>query len=776
MRHWILLLLILFFFCLASAVHTLPSLPASYGAHPWALGLGGGLAAEIGFLDHENFAESLFFAARWKSVAAALAREDDVHHWQFSFGLPGGSSFLGGAALNLFAGDGYTDTTATLGLGYGFSRHFLTELQIRDIVLSRDAGGRVMPQYDLAFYLGAQDALFTLEGFFSLAARGGEYNLGAKLFFRPASGLEFSASLGYAQSELCLGAGIGVALGNIFERAGFSHNKNKNTVSASVVLGDHDHGDLLARENTLLEVVVNASISGQAREGNLLFGQKDSPGFAARLFALYRAAHEPSLKLVVVRLSENSLGYARSEELMEALLALRREGKKIIAVIEKGGLRNLLIASAANEMYMDPNVQLEIAGPAMTVAFYKGFFDKLGIDAEFFARDVYKTAPQSYTEPEMTPAHRESAIHILDRIRDRVFVLIAANRGLTPERVASWCAKGLMTPEEALREGVVTHLGSYAGLGRTLARLSLAPQSLGSFLDLPQGFTANDAIAVVTIEGTIVNGKSRNFSIPFLGKSAGADTIIAALREALLEKRVRGIIIRVESGGGDILASARIREAIISAAKRKPLVISMGDLAASGGFWLACGDAGTRLQIFAGSLSLTGSIGVFAGKVSTEKLRAHLGIASERLGDPNANLYADEKGFTPEQRALINKMLDYWYAQFVDLVAEGRRMPRDKVLKSAGGRVWTGEDAGEFGLVDRNAGLLGAYAALLYGLRGDPLRCDLVEYPKERFDLANLIPTGLGTIMASFSDPDDWPGILGSGRALALLPWNPVFD
>jgi protease-4 len=738
----------------------------------------------LGFLDYENLSRSLFVAARWKPLAVSLAREDDVLHWQFSLGggLPSPTSsfpnVFSGVTLSLFSGEGYTDVAATLGIGYGVTHHFLVEVALRDLVLSRNAGGSTKTFYDIAFYLGAPDALFTLEGIYSIPLHNGEHSgLGAKLFFRPTSGLEISLGMQWEKHEWGFGAGVGLGFGGVlFGRVGYAHSNGRHVLGASFVAGDPGHGDILASDDTFLEVVVGDSISEQAKEGNILFGAKDTPGFASRLFALYRACHEKSLKLVVVRLRDNALGYARSEELMEALLVLRRYGKGIVAVLEKGGLRNLLIASAANEIYIDPYIQMEIAGPAMTASFYKGFLDKLGIEAELFARDAYKTAPQSYTEQKMTPEHRESANRILLRVRERVFARIAENRAFTAEQVAAWCAKGLMTPAEALREGVVTHIGSYASLGKLLQRYSLVPQTLESFLTLPQGFVPNNAIAVITIEGTIVNGTSSGFSLPFFGKSAGADTIIAALHEALRDKYIRGIIIRVESGGGDVLASARMREAITHAAKRKPLVISMGDVAASGGFWLACGDEETKLDIYAGAMSLTGSIGVFAGKVSTEKLRAKLGIESERLGDPNAHMFSDDKGFTPEQRAMINKMLDYWYDQFVDLVAAGRHMARDEVLKSAGGRVWAGDDARTFGLVDHNEGLMGAYLALVQRMHGNPMKYTLIEYPKARFGLANLVTGGLEASLTALSDPEAWPGILVHGNSLALLPFTPEFD
>ena len=788
-------LLLLFAFVFPGAGHAIPTLPSMFGDHPWALGLGGGMSAELGFSDAGNFSDSLFLAARWRSLAAGLAREGDVFHWNLALGGRAKNSslqgFFGGAALNLFSGEGYTDLTATLGMSYAFSRHLLLEYRIRDIVLSREAGGRIMPQYGMSLYIGAEEAPLTLQGFFSFPASVDNYAFGAHLFVRPLRGLELSINVRRENEEYGVGAGLGIAFGDVFLRGRIYRREGGNTILASAVYGEHGRGRIFGEEDSMLELVVSGAMSETAQAGNSLLGAQESSGFASCLLALYRAAHDTSLKLVVLRLREHSLGYARSEELMDALLRLRRAGKSVVAVLEKGGLRNLLIASAANEIHLDPNVQFEIARPAMTAVFYKSFLDKIGLEAQLFYRGAYKTAAQAATEPAMTPEHRESAGRVLENIGERALALIAANRGCTPEQAAAWCRTGLMTPEEALRAGLVTHLGSYAHVRGLVSRHDLRMRSLGHYRALSEGFRENNAIALISVEGTLVNGISSRRSLPFAGRSAGAETIIGALQQALRDHRVRGIIVRIDSGGGDILASARMREAILLAAGVKPLVLSMGDAAASGGFWIACGDDKVKLDISAGASTLTGSIGVIVGKVSTEKLRAILGIQSERLGDANARMFDDNKGFTTEQRGLVEKMLDYWYAQFVDLVAGGRRLSRESALESAAGRVWTGGDAHARGLVDRNAGFIGAYEFLVERLRGKPLDYECIELPQTQPNLTSLITQGLHAGMnagggqfltewpalaASLGDADSWPGLFISGRALALLPWSWEFE
>jgi protease-4 len=774
--------------------YALPTLPSMFGDHPWALGLGEGLSAEFGVFDTQIFPDAIFFAARWEPFALAFARKGDELHTQYSFGKRMLPSMFGGVTLSQISGAGYTDFMTTFGLGYGFSRHLLMEFLVQDIVF-RSADTHTMPRYEIALYMGAQHSPFTLRGFFSSKLREDGYTgdpnaFGAELFLRPLSGLELSVNLRRENEEYFAGAGMGIAFGDIFARAGVHRREGRNIVMTSATYGKHGRGDILAPKGSMLEFVVNGAMSETAQAGNSLLGVQGSLSFTSHLMALYRAAHDDNLKLVVLRLRDNSLGYARSEELMDALLALRRAGKDVLVVLEKGGLRNLLIASAASEIYLDPNIQFEISRPAMMATFYKGFLDKIGLEAQLFYRGPYKTAAQSYTEQTMSPEHRESATRILDFIGDRVLSLIAANRGIPAERIAGWVQAGLMTPEEALREGLVTHLGSYASVRRRVGRLDLQRHSVKHYLTLPEGFRSNDAIALISIEGTIVNGASSRRSLPFAGRSVGAETIIGALYQALQDSRVRGIIVRIDSGGGDGHASERIREAILLAAGIKPLVISMGDVAASGGLWIACGDENLKLDISAGASTLTGSIGVIAGKVSTEKLRSMLGIQSERIGDANTFLFDDSKGFTPEQQALVEKMLDYWYNKFVNIVAGGRRLSREEILKSAEGRVWTGGDAHARGLVDRNAGFIGAYTILMGRLRGNPLDYEYIELPQTHIDLVSLVtgvnsgsapPIGLlpnqwTALTASLNDPDSWPGLFMSGRALALLPWNWEFE
>jgi protease-4 len=538
------------------------------------------------------------------------------------------------------------------------------------------------------------------------------------------------------------------------------------------VVGDHGTGDLTGDPAFCLEISVAGEMAETGKDGNALIGVPSVIGFARQISAIRKAALDPRVRAAIVHLRAHSLGWARSEEMMQALLELRARKIPLIACVESADLRSLMIASAADEIHVHESAQVRTSGPAMLATFYTGLLEKLGLEARLLYRSEYKTAAQSVTEKSMTVAHRESAQRVVDLITSRALALIATNRGVPLTRVLGWSRDGLMTPREAVKKGLVTGTLSWDGVRRFIAGKGFRLARPEAWLGVQSGFSRPSGIAIVHVEGTIVNGGGGLPQLPFGETSAGADTVVRALSRATSDRSIRGIIVRVQSGGGDVLASERMRAAIVAAAQRKPLVISMADLAASGGYYLACGDGKTPIMVFAKSATLTGSIGVITGKLVTRKLRGTLGLASESVGDSNARIYGDETDFTPNQLALVTKMLDYWYDEFKSAVARGRRMQRERVEQYARGRVWAGMDAIEFGLIDREGGFHAALLWLADRINKPWQDLDLIEINSQPANLSRLVTGGISLDLSAIMDNDAWPGLFFSGRALALLPWK----
>ena len=343
--------------------------------------------------------------------------------------------------------------------------------------------------------------------------------------------------------------------------------------------------------------------------------------------------------------------------------------------------------------------------------FLRGVLDKAGITPQIAQRHEYKNAANVFTERGFTAAHREATERVVQSVMEQLVTTIAANRDLDPGVVRGLIDRAPLFSSEALESGLVDRLGYrddvYAAVrARTGADVVL--QYLGRYrrsrlaeLSTRVSGSAPDTVALVQVTGPIHLGRSRRQ--PFVGTSAGADTVAAALRSAAKADDVKAIVLRVASPGGSYVASDAIwREVAVTRRAGKPVVVSMGDVAASGGYFVSMGAD----VIVAEPGTLTGSIGVVSGKQVVEDLVDRLGIGHEGVaGGRHGLMFSPLHAFTEEEWERLNAWLDRIYDDFTAKVAEGRSQPRDRVDEIARGRVWTGADAKERGLVDELGGL-----------------------------------------------------------------------
>ena len=431
---------------------------------------------------------------------------------------------------------------------------------------------------------------------------------------------------------------------------------------------------------------------------------------------LLRAADDARVKGVIARVGDGTLGTAQMQELRDALVRFRATGKFAFAYADSfgeagSGMRSYYLATAFDEIWLQPVGEVGLVGIRVDMPFFRGTLDKLGVTPRFDHRSEYKTAMNTLTETAMTPAHREETEALLHSVFEQLVHGIAQGRKLEPQAVKALVDQGPFSAEQAHDARLIDHLGyrddameaarSRAGQGAKLV-------SLLRYLDAAgRPHQSGPTIAVIYGKGLITRGDSSDNPLSGSG-ILGADTLARAFRAAADDKNVRAILFRIDSPGGSASASETIwREVLRAKNAGKPVIVSMGDVAGSGGYYIAA----PADKIVADPATLTGSIGVVAGKVLLGGLSEKLGITWDavQLGK-NAGIDSVVADYSPTEYAHFEQMLDHLYASFKSRVAEGRKLSAEAVEQVARGRVWTGEDASTRGLIDALGGFETALA------------------------------------------------------------------
>ncbi len=433
------------------------------------------------------------------------------------------------------------------------------------------------------------------------------------------------------------------------------------------------------------------------------------------LDALEKARTDPRVKGLLARVGSDDLALARVQELRDAIAAFRAKDKFAIAFADSfgelgAGTRPYYLATAFDEIWLQPMGSLGLTGLYSEVTFFRRTLDLLGIAPDFEHRGEFKTAANMLTETKMTPAHREEVEDLLRSLGSQIVDGVAAARKLGPAAVKDAIDNGPLLAEEARQGRLVDRIGyrdQVIADARVRAGSAAELTSLASYLDrVGHPHETGDRIALIYGSGVIVRGGGG--SNPLSEREVmAANDMIRAFRAAVRDSKVRAILFRIDSPGGSVVASETIwREVVFARERGKPVIVSMGDVAGSGGYYVAA----PADKIVAEPATLTGSIGVLAGKLVVADLFHKLGITTDsaQIGG-NAAMFSMTSGFSPEAERRLNAFLDQTYQGFKDHVATGRRMTPDAVEAVAKGRVWTGEEAKANGLVDE----LGGYAVAL---------------------------------------------------------------
>src|SRR3984893_5642741 len=406
---------------------------------------------------------------------------------------------------------------------------------------------------------------------------------------------------------------------------------------------------------------------------------------------------------LVVRIAPLQTGWAKLEEIRTHLLAFRNSGKPSICYLGYDGIGNpeYYLATACQQVWLVPTAPVNIRGMMAEALFLRGTLDKLKVVPEFYHIAEFKTAGNTFTEKQFTPAHKEEVEGLLHSIYDQYLNDASKARGMDRAQFEALVNRGPFSSSDAVTNKIVDRLGYWDQLQDYFKNRAHGwnPISLNRY----RSSISNEGgprIAVVHATGLIVSGDSGN--TPGGGSVMGGDSVAADLRTARNEYSIKALGLRGDSGGGSVVGSEVIRREVELANQVKPVVVSMSDVAASGGYWIAA----PARKIVADPGTITGSIGVLIGKFNVSGLFALLGISTDYVAtSDNATLFSAQQNFSPTQRAYIQKSLNDTYADFTKGVAQGRKMTVEAVDKIGKGRVWSGVQAKELGLVDELGGL-----------------------------------------------------------------------
>ncbi len=555
-------------------------------------------------------------------------------------------------------------------------------------------------------------------------------------------------------------------------------DKNGNHRGTTVFVGGTSH-----RQPSLIKDKVrrlSVSLSGNPGENPPIpIIGKSRTSFVTTLLNIYRAADDPSVGEIVIKLNRLAMGFGRAQELREALAYFRARGKKITCHISHPNNLAYYVGSVCDRMLIPPVSQLNLVGLKAELTFFAGTLDKIGVNLDLLRIGDYKTAPERYTREAATEENRQQVNRLLDDLYDQFLSDISESRNIPRDSLAAIVDGGPYTSAEAIELGLVDGLSYADELDKNI--LSSMPEiSLRRYLAdtlINDSWREAPTLAVVVAEGEVTFNDD-NFG-PF---SESADLTPAlmtkAFKKAESDKNIKGIIFRIDSPGGWALAGEEIYHTAAKAAGKKPLVVSMANVAASGGYYIAMPAS----QILANAATITGSIGIYGGKADLSGLYEKVGVGKELYTrGKHAGMLTTMRPFTPEEREKYFSQLEAMYEHFVSLVADNRNLPADSVDTLGQGRVWTGREARNNGLVDRLGGIKQALDATAAKLELDDYKVEFL--PRKRpwillpgKSLLDTVTDFLGIGGQEATTGTAAPMMLATEGILTRMPFNIEID
>ncbi len=505
-------------------------------------------------------------------------------------------------------------------------------------------------------------------------------------------------------------------------------------IAIGILVGKNADTSAIAGGDSILRIDLSGQIVDRVQPGSFMdvlmsASEGNTQGLDDLVAAIMKARDDKKIKGIFLDCSGSSSGIATRAELLEALRYFKEDSSKwIYSYADSYAQGDYLLASVSDKIYLNPIGEVDIHGLQSMVMFYKGLMDKLGVEMQVVKVGTFKSAVEPFLRTDMSEANREQTRIYVDQIWGDIAGNIAANLSLTPADVNLWADSLASTwaPEIYVDRKMVSELKYRSQVEEILRKQMkldkddklpyVSPSEyLASKID-PFESKGKHIAVLYAVGDIVVSGEGGIVS----------ETLVPQIEKLAADDDVKGLVLRVNSGGGSAFASEQIWKALEDfKAKDKPFYVSMGDYAASGGYYISCGAD----SIFADATTLTGSIGIFGMIPSAEKLlNDKLGLTTDIVAsNPNAVVAAPYRPYSPTQIAAMQKYVERGYATFTGRVAEGRKIEIDSVLKIAEGRVWDGQSALRIGLVDKIGSL--QYAIDAMARRLDMKPSETVSYP-----------------------------------------------
>ena len=466
------------------------------------------------------------------------------------------------------------------------------------------------------------------------------------------------------------------------------------------------HDSPLDSKDNVLLIKFDEPLKENAQDGRSFFDD-ELLSFYHLLEAIKEAKASPEIKGILLRIDKVSYGFAQLQEIGEQLTQFKTSGKMVYALLTTNGNKEYYLASQADKIYLTPSSSFAISGLQAEVYFFKGLLKKIGVKFEAIKRGEYKSFDESFTREHMSDEFKENMQSLLEDLNQQYINGIKKGRKIDQATIDLIFRKGVITPKEAVAYNFVDRIGYQNELCQ---EEKLNPISLQDFVwqeeresrwgPLPQ-------IAVVYLNGSIVRGKSSSYM-----NSMGEIKYCSVLETAFSNEKIKAVVIRVDSGGGSAVASDLMWHCLLKLKKDydKPVIFSFGNMAASGGYYVAC----TGDEIFSSQGTIVGSIGVFSGKITAKELYEKIGISKDVIKMSEfADIFSESKELSERDKEVLQLGVNYIYDRFTGKVMEAREIKKEEISQVAEGRVFTGNQGLKNKLVNKNGGLLTAieYAA-----------------------------------------------------------------
>ncbi len=526
------------------------------------------------------------------------------------------------------------------------------------------------------------------------------------------------------------GGGTGVTL----DAYGSAKSETENFKSAGIAFEFKSRKTpmQIAASDNFITLKINGNYSSE-RDDSGFFSKKE-PTYQDLVRGLERAGNDPSIHGFILEIDNAGFGMAQIQEIRDLLNNFRSKRKKVYSVLNYSGNKEYYLATASDKIYFTPNAAFALTGLSVKAYFLKGLLDKGGVKFEAFSKGKYKSFSETFTRNDMSKEARENLSEILTDLNEQYINGIIEERKLKRSDIQELFNKGFYTPAEAKEKGFIDDimyanefLDSINSKGKTISFSDYTEEE-----ESGRSWGITPAIAVINVTGSIVSGNGESS----FGGNTGDYDYRNSIDTAFRDRSVKAVVIRIDSGGGSAAASDFMWHALYSAKKKnpKPVVFSFGNTAASGGYYIAC----TGDPIFAGKATITGSIGVVAGKITAEELYSKLGISTETIKMSEfADIFSESRSLKQNEKILFQKNIDFIYDRFTGKVMEGRNISAKEIADVAEGKIHTGAAAKGNRLINETGGITAAieYAKLKGGIYSG---YRILNFPENESVIKNL--------------------------------------